>query len=80
MKKLPNGNYELTRNELFALIKDSEELYALYYAGTQRWWDKHQETYHEYISKHLRNLGVKCSKDEPYGLSTLADTIIDKIE
>ena len=79
MKKLPNGNYELTRNELFALIKDSEELNALYYNGVEGWAEK-TEGFHEYINERLYEVDVPHSSDDELDIDMIVDVIIDKIE
>lgn len=61
MKKLENGNFELTREELVKLIKSENELIALESAGVDNWegYDYRLEYLEENDAEDFRELAER---------------------
>ena len=74
MKKLANGNYELTRDELKVYLEGYHKNKALEYGGVDN-WDWYGDSLCDYCEDERKETG-----NEDYDIENLVKDIIDNLE
>ena len=74
MKKLANGNYELTRDELKVYLEGYHKNKALEHGGVDN-WDWYGDSLYDYCEDERKETG-----NEDYDIENLVKDIIDNLE